>query len=166
MVGKGMTPLSEDQRTTQVNFKIAVDELRLINIAADELNLSRSAFIRKCVMTQINSPELKLSKLDIEIKEVELKLAVKKAYRDEILHSVQASKTIAANRDEAILKEIDSLLVSLKYKGGKVDKIKQFIFTRTSTLNNNFPSSTPLTVDELTNRLVEHAEAQGVHCHV
>lgn len=161
---KGMTPLSEDEKSTQVLFKIAPQDLKMLDVAADNMGVSRSKFIRMSVLARVDSPTQQLTKIDNKIKELELELSVKKLHRQELFKKIELKKATASNREDAIITEINKLILSLKANGGRVENIKIFIINSASTINKNYNGSAPITADELIKRLVDRAGTQGVKC--
>ena len=159
--------LSEDEPSTQINFKISPRDLRVINIAAKKYGLDRSKYIRKCVLMHANNPEeLQIAKLNKEIEEDEINLTVKKSFRDNLIETFNANKTVAENIEQATDREIESLISTLKIHSGRLVDIKHFIRIRVDTINNSYQTKDikPLTIEKFTEKLREVAESQGVTC--
>ena len=130
--------------------------------------VSTSDYVRQLIRMarQTNSKTLRLDEIERRVRKLKIELSFLESEKEDIINEIETSKTAADNRDQAIEKEIEALMPSLLSNYGSLKKIERFIINSVITLDNNFKSdnTNPLTVEEFTNMLRDHAESQGVSC--
>lgn len=153
---------------TLMNFRISDIDKTYLKDRFEITGLHQSAYIRMLIKIdrEANSKKFRLDEIEKRLRDLKIESNILIAERDEIIKEIKASKTAADNWNQAIEKELKALMPSLIDENGDLKEIEGYIKNSVTTLNNNFKSEgiNPLTVENFTNMLRDHAEVQGVSC--
>lgn len=151
-----------------MNFRISDIDKTYLEDRFEITGLHQSAYIRMLIKIdrEANSKKFRLDEIKRRKRKLKIELSFLDSEEQDIINELEARKKVVDNRDQAINKEIEALMPSLIGNLGNLKEIERFIKIRVTTLNNNFKNEgiNPLTVEEFTNMLRDHAEAQGVSC--